>query len=99
MPGIVVFHIGNILALDSLAGDQRRFVRNLLGLSDGCLNLRNIVAVDFLYVPMESIPFIGNGIQAAQFGDLAAGLMVVQIGKNDEVAGLELCSGHGSFPG
>ena len=92
MSGVIVFHIRNVLALDGFAGNQGRLVGDLLRFGDGGLNLGDVVAVDLLNVPVESVPLVGNRVQARELGDLAAGLMVVQIREDDEVAALNLAA-------
>src|SRR5579885_465835 len=85
VPGDVVFHEGDALALDRLGDDELRLALDLGRLLEGALDLRPVVAVDRAYVPVERGDLVGHRLDVHDLVHGPVDLAVVVIEDYGEI--------------
>jgi len=98
VPRVFSHHEGDSVSLDGFADYGTGLVDNLMGILHSLQNLGDIVPVDGLDMPAESLPLILDRIGTGYFTYGSTALVVVVVDENGQVAYLVMAGGHRCLP-
>ena len=98
MPCRLIFHKGNILALNRLRNDCRRLSLCLSRLFERCVNFIEIISVNIDYVKIKCLKLLINRIRGIHLVDWTVNLEIIVIHDDHKVIKLPVRRKHGRLP-